>query len=322
MELNQAGTSAEAHTLLRRIHTISSFVVEEKDGGTEISDCPGFVRYTMSSKVERSSERSEERACVLLRFKAGAAIIGAIRRFGSPEVQYEALSALETLVSSGDREILSPAFNNCIEAQVCETVIGMINLPSNQPDDEAQLIEQPRVLRSAPVCGTIGALAERGWHKALIRAGAAGFLVSVFQLYLPRSFKTPDFILDLLPCYDAFSSLFSLSSIIETGAVWVTEIAVESELVTASRIDAFIVEARRTLGQHPVTDHWGLSVRASALAALSRAFAVLQNLVDAEANYLHWVERDEPAGEVQGGWPATLRNSSGSFFFCFGNSSS
>ena len=43
------------------------------------------------------------------------------------------------------------------------------------------------------------------------------------------------------------------------GAVWVTEIAVESELVTASRIDAFIVEARRTLGQHPMTDHWGLS---------------------------------------------------------------
>ena len=78
MELNQAGTSAEAHTLLRRIHKISSFVVEEEDGGTEISDCPGFVRYTMSSKVERSSGRSGERACVLLRFKAGAAIIGAI----------------------------------------------------------------------------------------------------------------------------------------------------------------------------------------------------------------------------------------------------
>jgi hypothetical protein len=117
MELNQADTSAEAHTLLCRIHKISSFVVEGEDGGTEISNCPGFVRCTMSSKVERSSERSEERACVLLRFKAGAAIIGAIRRFGSPEVQYEALNALETLVNSGDREILSPAFSNYTEAQ-------------------------------------------------------------------------------------------------------------------------------------------------------------------------------------------------------------
>ena len=116
MELNQADTSAEAHTLLCRIHKISSFVVEEEDGGTEISDCPGFVRCTMSSKVERSSERSEERACVLMRFKAGAAIIGAIQRFGSPEVQYEALSVLEILVNSSDREILSPALNNHTDA--------------------------------------------------------------------------------------------------------------------------------------------------------------------------------------------------------------
>ena len=162
---------------------------------------------------------------------------------------------MEILVNSGDRKILSPAFSNYKEAQVCETVIGMINLPSNQPDDEAQLIEQLRGLRSANVCGTIGALAERGWHKALIRAGAAGFLVSVAQLRSPRSFENPDFILDLLPCYDAFSLLSSRSSTVETGAVWVTEIAVESELVAASRIDAFIVEARRTLGQHPVTDH-------------------------------------------------------------------
>ena len=195
--------------------------------------------------------------------------------------------------------------------------MGMISLPSNQSDDEAQLIEQLRVLRSANVCGTIGALAERDWNKALIRAGAAGFLVSVAQLYSPRCFENPDFILDLLPCYDAFSSLFSRSSIVETGTVWVTEIAVESELVTAFLIGAFIVEARRTLDQHPVTGHWGLSVRASALAALSRAFAVLQDLLDAEANYLRWVERDGPAGEVQGGWPSTPRNSSGSFFILF-----
>ena len=117
MELNQADTSAEAHTLLCRIQKMPSFVVEEEeDGGTEISDCPGFVRCTMSSKVERSSERSEERACVLMRFKAGAAIIGAIQRFGSPEVQYEALSVLEILVNSSDREILSPALNNHTDA--------------------------------------------------------------------------------------------------------------------------------------------------------------------------------------------------------------
>ena len=67
----------------------------------------------------------------------------------------------------------------------------------------------------AELCSVIGIFAELGWRKALIRAGAARFLVSVSQLISPRSLATEGLLGDNAPtmltslivlsgCYSAF----------------------------------------------------------------------------------------------------------------------
>ena len=87
----------------------------------------------------------------------------------------------------------------------------------------------------------------------------------------PRSLATEGLLGDNAPtmftslialseCYAAFSALFDPPQNWSDPA-FVREITVDTDLLTATRIDAFVTEARRTLSRHLLASSWGVIVR-------------------------------------------------------------
>jgi len=345
--LEQADTAVEALAAMSRIvEKLKSKLCDDEGRGN--SNCPGIARFEQNDQDGEEVYAARVRARALLKHSANAAIIHALPLFGNVEFKKVAFTALHDLNSAlisspnlmdDDDEIESVCFASSFnrpatdaagsstdtswsDLRVCETLIGAVRLPPAEQSADG-MIEQ----LLAELCSVIGIFAELGWRKALIRAGAARFLVSVSQLISPRSLATEGLCSPQLPtmftsiiaiseCYDAFSSLFDPPQNWSDPA-FVKEITVDTDLLTATHIDAFVTEARRTLSRHFIASNWGVMVRQAALKALAAAYDVLQILAIVENNYSTWIQRTGAGEQVPANNPwsgLTLRSEGGSFW--------
>jgi hypothetical protein len=347
--LEQADTAVEALAAISRIaEKLDAKLCDDEGKGN--SNCPGIASFTRTDKDGEELYAARVRARALLKKSANAAIIHAILLFNDDEFKKVAFKALHglnrALISSpnlmdDDDEIESVCFASSFnrpstdagssadatwsDLRVCKTLIGAVRLPpAEQPADG--LIEQLLADEIWHLCSVIGLFAELGWRAALIRAGAARFLVSVSQLMSPRSLATEGLgdnastvftsLIALSECYNAFSSLFDPPQN-WCDPAFVREISVETDLLTATRIDAFVTEARRTLSQYSISSTWGVMVRQAALKALAAAYDVLQILVIVEGNYHSWIQRTGAGEQVPADSPwngLALRSEGGSFW--------